>query len=161
MVRRGEDLTVATLEDVIRLGITRGLDFVREDQDETRRFQGIIEASDPALNVEVNGVGAIDASPPSKEPHLEFNGPIFDTQYPTMPLKLTDMVEKVDHIQAELQDIKAGMLPVLKAWSIVGNRLLDVITRLEGATVSKYDDAKNHTNERHSPIRNTAKVGGF
>jgi len=112
------------------------------------------------LNVEADGVGAIDASPPSKEPHLEFNGPVLASEYLTMPLKLTDLVEKVDRIQAELQDIKAGMLPVLKAWSIVGNRLLDVIARLEGAIVGKHDDAKNHTNERRSP-RNATEVGGF
>jgi len=108
------------------------------------------------LNVEVNGVGAIDASPPSKEPHVEFNGPILASQYLTMPLKLADMVEKVDCIQAELQDIKAGMLPVLRAWSIVGNRLLDVIAKLEGAKVGKHDDAKNHANEHQPPTSRTS-----
>jgi hypothetical protein len=100
------------------------------------------------LNVEVDGVGAVDASPPSKEPHLEFNGPILASQYLLMPLKLTEMAKDVERVQAELRDIKAGMLPVLKAWSIVGNRLLDVIARLEGKIVGKQDDAMNQAFSR-------------
>jgi len=78
-----------------------------------------------------NDVGSVDASPPSKEGHVDIWGPEYTKDYLLMPAKFSLLQNEVRKMNSELQDLKAGLTTILQTWNMVGNKLLELLNRLE------------------------------
>jgi len=78
-----------------------------------------------------NDVGSIDASPPTKEGHLDIWSPEYAKEYLLVPAKLRILENRLETINREIQDLKSGLTTMMQTWTLIGNRLLDILTKLE------------------------------
>jgi len=101
---------------------------------------------DPVAAVVASGcelsddVGKIDASEGYGE--IDWYSPETAKDYLLMPARVKALeslfAEFKREVKSEFADLKAGLMTIFKTWNLVGNRLLDLLTRL-GATASKIN----------------------
>lgn len=75
-----------------------------------------------------DGEGA-DRSPPAKKGHWEL-GPKAANEFIRSASRLKQLTQQLREIDQRLENIESGMLPALDAWTKVGNRLLELLARI-------------------------------
>lgn len=75
-------------------------------------------------------LGGADRSPPSERGHWELT-PETAKDYLLAFSRLNQLVQETRNISRRLENLESGMVPSLEVWTKVGNRLLEVLSRLE------------------------------
>jgi hypothetical protein len=85
-------------------------------------------------------VGDIDRSPPYRTGEIDWHDPSLAKDYLLMPTRVKSLEGQIQQLNSRLQSLEAGLTTIMQTWNLVGNRLLEILSKFE-----KSSEPSSHT----------------
>jgi len=76
-------------------------------------------------------VADIDRSPPYRTGEIDWHDPSLAKDYLLMPSRLRSLQSSLEDLNRRVAALESGLTTILQTWNLVGNRLLQLLSRLE------------------------------